>query len=151
MCYKTAWRETTSLKKSLLSILMIRSIRPQTAKFMWPTLGPPGSCRPQMGPMLAPWTLLSGYGSSSVQFMAYVTHAYVNHGMGYCIPCRAGRWHMACQSWWRNGIEKLSELLALCGEFTDHRRVPLQIQNFTNDLYEYSVPVKFVSMRIKLL
>ena len=23
-----------------------------------PTWGPPGSCRPQMGPMLAPWTLL---------------------------------------------------------------------------------------------
>ena len=23
-------------------------------------MGPPGSCRPQMGPMLAPWTLLSG-------------------------------------------------------------------------------------------
>ena len=32
----------------------------QTAKFMGPTWGPPGSCRPQMGPMLAPWTLLSG-------------------------------------------------------------------------------------------
>ena len=30
------------------------------AKFMGPTLGPPGSCRPQMSPMLAPWTLLSG-------------------------------------------------------------------------------------------
>ena len=29
-------------------------------KFMGPTWGPPGSCRPQMGPMLAPWTLLSG-------------------------------------------------------------------------------------------
>ena len=27
---------------------------------MGPTLGPPGSCRPQVGPMLAPWTLLSG-------------------------------------------------------------------------------------------
>ena len=25
---------------------------------MGPTWGPPGSCRPQMGPMLAPWTLL---------------------------------------------------------------------------------------------
>ena len=25
------------------------------------TQGPPGSCRTQMGPMLAPWTLLSGY------------------------------------------------------------------------------------------
>ena len=27
---------------------------PQIAKFMGPTRGPPGSCRPQMGPMLAP-------------------------------------------------------------------------------------------------
>ena len=34
------------------------SCRPQM--FMGPTWGPSGSCRPQMGPMLAPWTLLSG-------------------------------------------------------------------------------------------
>ena len=33
---------------------------PQIAKFMGPIRDPPGSCRPQMGPMLAPWTLLSG-------------------------------------------------------------------------------------------
>ena len=33
----------------------------QIAKFMGPTWGPPGSCRPQMGPMLAPKTLLSGF------------------------------------------------------------------------------------------
>ena len=32
----------------------------QIAKLMGQTWGPPGSCRPQMGPMLAPWTLLSG-------------------------------------------------------------------------------------------
>ena len=32
----------------------------QIAMFMGPTWGPPGSCRPQMCPMLAPWTLLSG-------------------------------------------------------------------------------------------
>ena len=32
----------------------------QIARFMGPTWGPPGSSRPQMGPMLAPWTLLSG-------------------------------------------------------------------------------------------
>ena len=32
----------------------------QITKFMGPTWGPPGSCRPQIGPMLAPWTLLSG-------------------------------------------------------------------------------------------
>ena len=34
----------------------------QIARFMGPTWGPPGSCRPPMGPMLAPWTLLSGVG-----------------------------------------------------------------------------------------
>ena len=35
-------------------------IIPQIAKFMGPTWGPPESCRPQMGPMLVPLTLLSG-------------------------------------------------------------------------------------------
>ena len=30
------------------------------ARFMGPTRGRPGSCRPQVGPMLAPWTSLSG-------------------------------------------------------------------------------------------
>ena len=29
----------------------------QITKFMGPTWGPPGFCQPQMGPMLAPWTL----------------------------------------------------------------------------------------------
>ena len=33
---------------------------PQIAKFMGPTWCPPGACRPQMGPLLAPWTLISG-------------------------------------------------------------------------------------------
>ena len=32
----------------------------QIAKFMGPTWGPPGPCGTQMGPMLAPWILLSG-------------------------------------------------------------------------------------------
>ena len=31
------------------------------AKSMGPTWGPPGSCRPQMSSLMAPWTLLSGY------------------------------------------------------------------------------------------
>ena len=31
----------------------------QITRFTWPTWGRPGSCRPQVGPMLAPWTLLS--------------------------------------------------------------------------------------------
>ena len=33
---------------------------PQIARFMGPKWGPHGSYRPQMGPMLAPQTLLSG-------------------------------------------------------------------------------------------
>ena len=33
---------------------------PQIARFMGPTWGPPGSCRPQVGPMLASWTFISG-------------------------------------------------------------------------------------------
>ena len=38
------------------------SVKNITQEFaMGPTWGPPGSWRPQMGPMLAPWTLLSGW------------------------------------------------------------------------------------------
>ena len=33
----------------------------QMARFMGPTWDPPGADRTQVGPMLAPWTLLSGY------------------------------------------------------------------------------------------
>ena len=40
-------------------VLLIPYSIPQIATFVGPTWGPPGSCRPQMGPMLAPWTLLS--------------------------------------------------------------------------------------------
>ena len=43
----------------------------QIARFMGPTWGPHGSCRPHMGPMLAPWTLLSG-----VPHRNRLTHIY---------------------------------------------------------------------------
>ena len=36
------------------------NIQTHIARFMEPAWDPPGPCRPQMGPMLAPWTLLSG-------------------------------------------------------------------------------------------
>ena len=39
----------------------VNKIHTQIAKFLESTWGPPGSCRPQMGPMLAPLILLSGY------------------------------------------------------------------------------------------
>ena len=42
-----------------MSIEMLTAMS-QIAKFMGPAWGPLGSYRPQMGPMLAPWTWLSG-------------------------------------------------------------------------------------------
>ena len=45
---------------SLWDIFSVRPKRSQITKFMGPTRGPPGSYRTQMGPMLAPWSLLSG-------------------------------------------------------------------------------------------
>ena len=49
-------------KSSVLEGPIHEMLTSQIAKFMGPTWGPPGSCRPQMGPMLAPWILLSGIG-----------------------------------------------------------------------------------------
>ena len=43
--------------ESIFHVMMI--MHSQIAKFMGPTWDPTGSCQPQMGPMLAPWTLLS--------------------------------------------------------------------------------------------
>ena len=74
----------------------------QIAKFMGPTWGPPGSCRHQMGPMWAPWTLLSGYlyrkniylaidsgrrswNEAPGRFMKWTI--WECHGVPYCTPC----------------------------------------------------------------
>ena len=54
----------------------------QIAKFMEPTWGPPGSCRPQMGPMLAPWTLLSGRPSSGTM-LATELHIFLPRFSGF--------------------------------------------------------------------
>ena len=43
------------------SIVLCSMCISQIIKFMGPTWGPPGSWRSQMGCMLAPWTLLSGW------------------------------------------------------------------------------------------
>ena len=51
------------------------------SKVHGPTWGPSGSCRPQMGPMLAPWTLLSGvmtYGATD-HVQHWLTQSLVMH------------------------------------------------------------------------
>ena len=46
----------------------------QIARFMGPTWGPPGSCQPQVGPMLAPWTLLSGVSNWKLLCFFFISH-----------------------------------------------------------------------------
>ena len=63
-----------------LSMLELKSnpISTQIAKFVVPTWGPAGSSRPQMGPMLAPWTLLSGYLFLFLTHWGWATHICVS-------------------------------------------------------------------------
>ena len=62
-------------------------ICPQIAKFIGPTWGPPGSCWPQMGPMLAPWTLLSGSWMGSISNRLFQLSSFVLE-----IPCAWNGW-----------------------------------------------------------
>ena len=56
---------------------------------MGPAWGPPGSYRPQMCPMLAPWTLLSGF--SYLMETCYITWSHQppwpSVGGAYCFQC----------------------------------------------------------------
>ena len=57
------------------SIFFWRDGFSQTTKFMGPTWGSPGSCRPQMVKMLAPWTLLAGLFSKPTRHQCGCTNA----------------------------------------------------------------------------
>ena len=93
------------------------------------TWGAPGSCRAQMGPMLAPWTLLSGM----LLWMGWCTNTVCITGRGVvalpstCRPTLAEwsflaylafycREMLKLRSWWRHQMEKISALLAICAE-----------------------------------
>ena len=62
LCKRTIASHATILPETMLHE-DVMAWKPQITRFMGPTWGLPGSCRPQMGPMLAPWTLLSGTAS----------------------------------------------------------------------------------------
>ena len=53
-------RQPTGFQLNQAPCIIIQSTVSHIAKFMGPTWGSPGSCRPQMSPMLAQWTLLLG-------------------------------------------------------------------------------------------
>ena len=57
---RTCWGSLFTLySRRYLSVALSGLLTSLIAMFMEPTWGPPGSCRPQMDPMLAVWTLLS--------------------------------------------------------------------------------------------
>ena len=61
----------------------------QIARF-WATMGPPGSCRSQIGPMLAPWILLSGNGQKSTTFYIVRYCLSTKQSSLYVIVCNIG-------------------------------------------------------------
>ena len=62
-------------------ILLIYGNSSLIARFMGPTWGPSGADRTQVGPMLAPWTLLSGI----LRRVVPLTYAYIVIHMGLII------------------------------------------------------------------
>ena len=73
--YQVTSSVTANYRTTLLRMIdAVWDVLPQIAMFMRPQWGPPGSCRHQMGPMFAPWTLLSGTIYQGICYMEeYVT------------------------------------------------------------------------------
>ena len=77
-----------------------KCLNSQIVKFMGPTWGPPGPCRPQMGPMLAPWTLLVGFSSKiSLHFVSMVQFTISHRTFGWWLGAEPVTSHNLNQ-WW---------------------------------------------------
>ena len=71
----------------------------QIAKFMGPTWAPPGSCWPQMGPISAPWSLLSG-----------ICHSRISQQPTLCIMEQL---EMGRGNWWQNTCLHILSLICI--------------------------------------
>ena len=90
----------------------------QIARFMGPTWGPPGTDRTQVGPMLAPWSLLSGVVNtvivdglvpSRIDMMVFV-RIHTNWGTQNKFPNSHCAWH----AWWDLTMSPPDSLLEQC-------------------------------------
>ena len=115
----------------------ISQLRSQIAKFIGPIWGPSGSCRPQMGPTLAPRTLLSGVWNV---FPAIISTHYRSEYWVHCLRMNDrginGYWILR-NTWWRHQMETFSASLAICagnspvtGEFRVQRAVTRSFDAF---------------------
>ena len=84
---------------------------PQMTRFVGPTQDPPGSCRPHMGPMLAPWTLLSG---SWLWLWEFLTNKLIKLSLTYfLLPTHKNiiqntQLFVHEKSWWHHQMETFS-------------------------------------------
>ena len=123
------------------------SFTTQRAAFMGPTWGPPGSCRPQVGPMFAPINFAIRVLIESLPgptyFMVWANVVPVSSTWVATVhisrePKNTRIWRCQCHtstftrgfSWWRHQMETFSALLAICarnspvsGEFPAKRPV----------------------------
>ena len=77
VCY-FKYHKCSAVVVVVLYVKPLKNKTTQIVKSMGPTWGPPGSCRAQMGPMLAPWTLLSG----DMSVVAFVSCYYCCCSLG---------------------------------------------------------------------
>ena len=106
---------------NVLGHYQICSVAALIARSMGPTWGPPGSCRLQMGPMLAPWTLLSGCRNKPVHDQFNDNSYGKCHHYGTVVGYNSVNRFMMTSS---NG-NNFRVTGPLCGEFSGHRWIPL--------------------------
>ena len=119
----------------------------QIAKFMGPTWSPPGSCRSQMGPMLAPWALLLRYFNSTStktcsrfalrcdQFYTYPSGFVQQHCTSHCrwnYPevCGKNEPHESTTHWSFNRLTKIwQDLCIFYGIYSNIRDIKFRFTN----------------------
>ena len=91
-------------------------------RFVGPALGPSGANRTQVGPMLAPWTLLSGllcllleFDVFSNTFTTLVLNVACVWISKYFQRYNHFQWYTLCIKQWKNGRENLGKIKRLKG------------------------------------
>ena len=96
---------------SIWKVTMDSNETAQIANLMGPTWGPPGSCRPQIDPMLVPWTLLIRSIPLAVTYVSFRTRWGVREFLDV-----GTAWIVAC------GLLK-----SVCGTRTLHRKIKYEL------------------------
>ena len=90
---------STTVTKNRTGLLATRAPT-QIARFVGPTWGPSGADRTQVGPMLAPWTLLSGHSSLSYMPSPRLIHIELASvyalAPGKRLPLQWSQWESNC-------------------------------------------------------